>query len=407
MRISTNMMFEMGSSRISELRAEMAKTQQQISTNRRVLTPADDPIAAASAVGVNQAISMNDQFATNRNNAKNALSQEESVMQSVGDMLTSLKSVVVGAGNGSLSDDQRQTYLAELKTSFDEMLGFANTRDGNGNYIFAGYQTNTQPFTKTSTGATYNGDQGQRQLQIGASRQIASSDSGSAVFEGGMTGNGRFVTAAGAGNTGSGIVSTGSATDLSQLTKHNYSIDFTVDPATNVTTYTVTDNTVVPPSAVLTDQPYTSGEPIEFDGVRFDIQGKPADGDSFSVQPSTTESVFTTITNLINALQQPATDADGQARLTNALNTANNNLDNTLENVSAVRSTIGSRLKEVDTLDSEGSSLDIQYQQNLSDLVDIDPVEAYSRFTQQQYTLTAAQQTFVQTAGLSLFDLLR
>src|SRR5690606_33560082 len=108
MRISTNMIFEMGSSRISELRAEMAKTQQQISTNRRVLTPADDPIAAASAVGVNQAISMNDQFATNRNNAKNALSQEESVLQSVGDMLTSLKSVVVGAGNGSLSDDQRQ-----------------------------------------------------------------------------------------------------------------------------------------------------------------------------------------------------------------------------------------------------------------------------------------------------------
>ncbi|GGI53048.1 flagellar hook-associated protein FlgL [Oxalicibacterium solurbis] len=407
MRISTNMMFEMGSSRISELRAEMMKTQQQISTNRRVLTPADDPIAAASAVGVNQAISMNDQFATNRTNAKNALSQEESVMQSVGDMLTSLKSVVVGAGNGSLSDDQRQTYLAELKTSLDEMLGFANTRDGNGNYIFAGYQTNTQPFTKTPTGATYNGDQGQRLLQIGASRQIASSDSGSAVFEGGMTGNGRFVTAAGAGNTGSGIVSTGSVTDLSQLTKHNYSIDFTVDPATNVTTYTVTDNTVVPPNAVLTDQPYTSGEPIEFDGVRFDIQGEPADGDSFSVQPSTTESVFTTITNLINALQQPATDADGQARLTNALNTANNNLDNTLENVSAVRSTIGSRLKEVDTLDSEGSSLDIQYQQNLSDLIEIDPVEAYSRFTQQQYTLTAAQQTFVQTAGLSLFDLLR
>src|SRR5690606_16297726 len=251
MRISTNMMFEMGSSRISELRAEMMKTQQQIS--------------------------MNDQFATNRNNAKNALSQEESVMQSVGDMLTSLKSVVVGAGNGSLSDDQRQTYLAELKTSLDEMLGFANTRDGNGNYIFAGYQTNTQPFTKTSTGATYNGDQGQRLLQIGASRQIASSDSGSAVFEGGMTGNGRFVTAAGAGNTGSGIVSTGSVTDLSQLTKHNYSIDFTVDPATNATTYTVTDNTTVPPSAVLTDQPYTSGEPIEFDGVRFDIQGEPAD----------------------------------------------------------------------------------------------------------------------------------
>lgn len=406
MRISTNMIFDMGANRISELRADMVKTQQQISTNRRVLTPADDPIAAASALGVNQAISMNDQFVTNRNNAKNALSQEESVMQSVTDMLTSLKSVVVGAGNGSLSNDQRQTYLAELHSSFDELLGFANTRDSNGNYIFAGYQTDTKPFSKTPTGASYSGDQGQRMLQVGASRQIASSDSGSAVFEGAMTGNGRFVTAASAANTGSGIIGTGSVTDLSQLTGHNYAIDFTVDPVTNQTTYTVTDNTAAPPTAIVTNQPYTSGEPIAFDGMQFDIEGSPADGDTFSVQPSTSESVFTTLTNLIKALELPATDADGQAQLTNSLNTANNNLDNALQNISAVRSTIGSRLNELDALDSEGSSLGIQYKQNLSDLVDIDTVEAYSRFTQQQYTLDAAQQTFIKTAGLSLFDML-
>lgn len=406
MRISTNMIFDMGASRINELRAEMVKTQQQISTNRRVLTPADDPIAAASALGVNQAISMNDQFVTNRNNAKNALSQEESVMQSVTDMLTSLKSVVVGAGNGSLSNDQRQTYLSELHSSYDELLGFANTRDSNGNYIFAGYQTDTKPFSKTPTGASYSGDQGQRMLQVGASRQIASSDSGSAVFEGAMTGNGRFVTAASAANAGSGIIGTGSVTDLSQLTGHNYAVDFTVDPVTNLTTYTVTDNTAAPPTAIVTDQPYTSGEPIAFDGMQFDIEGAPANGDTFSVQPSTSESVFTTLTNLIKALELPATDADGQAQLTNSLNTANNNLDNALQNISAVRSTIGSRLNELDALDSEGSSLGIQYKQNLSDLVDIDTVEAYSRFTQQQYTLDAAQQTFIKTAGLSLFDML-
>jgi flagellar hook-associated protein 3 FlgL len=406
MRISTNMIFD-SSNRISELRAEMMKTQQQISTEKRVLTPADDPIAAAAAVGVNQAMSINDQFATNRNNAKGALSQEDSVLQSVTDMLTSLKSVLVGAGNGSLSNDQRQTYLATLRSSYDEMLGFANTRDANGNYVFAGYQTSTQPFTKTASGATYNGDQGQRMLQVGASRQIASSDSGSDVFEGGMTGNGRFVTAAGAGNAGSGIVSTGSVTDLSQLTKHNYSIDFTVDPTTKATTYTVTDNTIVPPTAVATDLPYTSGEPIAFDGLQFDIEGSPADGDSFTVQPSTKENIFATINNLIKALELPATDADGQAQLTNSLNTANNNLDNALQNISAVRSTIGSRLNEIDSLDSEGSSLKIQYTQNLTDLVGIDPVEAYSRFTQQQFTLNAAQQTFIKTAGLSLFDMLR
>src|SRR5690606_25931648 len=73
MRISTNMIYDMGSSKIADLQAAMLKTQQQISTNRRVLTPADDPIASASAIGINQAISMNEQFTTNRQNAKGAL----------------------------------------------------------------------------------------------------------------------------------------------------------------------------------------------------------------------------------------------------------------------------------------------------------------------------------------------
>ncbi len=406
MRISTNMIFEMGSSKIGDLRAEMMKTQQQISSNTRVLTPADDPIAAASAVGVNQAMSMNGQFAANRNNAKNALGQEDSIMQGVTDMLTALKSVVVGAGNGSLSNDQRQTYLAQLNSNFDELVGLANTRDENGNYIFAGYQTNTQPFSKSSTGATYNGDQGQRMLQVGASRQMAVSDSGSDVFEGGLTGNGRFATSPGAGNTGSGIISTGSVKDLTQVNGHEYSVDFTVDVTTKVTTYTVTDNTTLPPTAVATNQPYKSGEAISFGGMEFAIEGEPANGDTFSVEPSTNQSVFTTFRNMIKALEQPATDADGQARLTNALNAANDNLDNSLQNISAVRSTIGSRLNEIDNLDSEGSSLQIQYTQNLTDLVGIDPVAAYSQFTQQQFTLNAAQQTFLKTAGLSLFDMM-
>jgi flagellar hook-associated protein 3 FlgL len=158
---------------------------------------------------------------------------------------------------------------------------------------------------------------------------------------------------------------------------------------------------------VATAQPYTSGQPIEFDGMRFDVEGKPADGDTFSVKPSTNESIFTTLTNLIGALSLPATDADGQAKLTNSLNTANDNLDNALQNISAVRSTVGSRMNEIDSLESVGSGLQIQYQQTLSDLVDIDPVEAYSRFTQQQFTLDAAQKTFIKTAGLSLFDMLR
>jgi flagellar hook-associated protein 3 FlgL len=408
MRISTNTIFQIGTGKLSELQASLIKTQQQISSNRRVLTPADDPVAAAAALNVTQAIAVNAQYGVNRQNAKSALSEEESILQSITGLLQDVKALTVTAGNGALDGEQRGYLAAELRGRFDELMSMANTRDGAGNYVFAGYQTSTQPFSKTLTGAQYNGDQGQRMLQVGASRQLAVSDSGSKLFESIKTGNRTFVTAAAAGNTGAGIITTGSVVDTTQLSGRNYSVTFAVDPE-GVTTYSVADTSLpalVPPPTLPTSVPYVSGQAITFNGMQFDISGAPADGDVFTVKPSSNQSIFETLNNLLNTLTAPATGAAGQAALANGLNTANINIDNALENVSAVRTSIGSRLKEIDSLDSSGSDLNIQYTQRLSELQDIDPVEAISSFTQQQITLEAAQKSFMAVSGLSLFKLI-
>lgn len=404
MRISTNTIFEMGSGKISDLQVALARTQQQISTNRRILSPSDDPVAAAAALGMDQALSINAQFGTNRSNAKSALSEEESVLQSVTRLLQDVKTLSVNAGNGSLADEQRQILANELRGRYDELLGLANSRDGSGNYIFGGYQTSSPPFSKTTAGVSYDGDQGQRMLQVGPARQMASSDSGNSVFENNRTGNGRFVSSAAAGNTGTGTVGTGAVTDLTQLTGRNYSIAFTVDPTTGATTYDV--NQIAPPLPLSTGNPYVSGQAIAFDGMRIEIAGKPANGDVFDVSPSTDQSVFKTLDDLLNTLMAPGAGPLGQTRLTNGLNAANVNLDNALDNILSVRTSIGARLKEIDSLDSAGDDLKIQYSQTLSTLQDIDPVEAYSRFTQQQYTLEAARQSFIKISGLSLFNML-
>ena len=405
MRISTNMIYDMGSSKISDLQAAMLKTQQQISTNRRVLTPADDPIASASAIGINQAISMNEQFTTNRQNAKGALAQEESVLQSMTMLLQSVKDAVVGAGNASMNDEQRRMYLAQLNTNYDELLGLANTRNANGEYIFSGYSTSTQPFSKTDGGATYAGDQGQRMLQVSTDRQMSTSDSGNKVFESTLTGNGHFTTSAAATNAGGGVISLGSVVDRTQLNGSTYTLTFAIDPVTEETTYTVTE--VPAPPVPATPQPFVSGEPIVINGMQISIEGKPADGDEFTIEPSKAQSIFATVANLIAAFDEPMSGEVGQARLTNALNAANNHLDRTLDTVSSIRGSIGSRLNEIENLDNVGSDLAIQYADTLKTLVEIDPVEAYSQFTQQQYTLEAAQQSFIKITGLSLFNLLR
>jgi flagellar hook-associated protein 3 FlgL len=408
MRISTNTIFDMGSRQIGELQSGLVKTQQQISTNRRILTPADDPVAAASALGMDQAISINDQFTVNRQNAKSALSEEESILQSVISLLQDLKTLTVNAGNAALDDGQRKILANDLRGRYDELLGLANSRDGNGSHIFGGYQTGSAPFSKSATGVLYGADQGQRMLQVAASRQMAISDSGISVFENNRTGNGRFVNSAAAANTGSGLVSMGAVTDSTQLTGLNYEIKFAIDATTGATTYDVNQIPPAPasPVSVSTGTLYVSGQSISFDGMRIEVTGTPANGDVFKVDPSTDQSIFKTLDNLLNTLSTPVSGSGGQTKLTNGLNAANINLDNALDNVTAVRTTIGSRLKEIDNLDSTGADLKVQYAQTLSTLQDIDQVEAYSRFTQQQTTLEAARQSFIKISGLSLFNML-
>lgn len=402
MRISTNTLYQAGSAKLSELQAGLLKTQQQVAAGRRMLTPADDPVGAARALEVTQSQSVNTQYGVNRANARDSLAMEESVLQSVTGLIQDLQTSVVEAGNASLDDTQRKFLANELSGRFNELMGLANSRDNTGNYLFAGFQSTSQPFVQTATGANYAGDQGQRLLQVDATRQMAMSDAGDAVFMH-KTGNGSFVTAATGTNTGNGVIDPGSITNTTLLTGHNYSLTFTV--AAGVTTYDVVDTTTA--TTVSSGNPYTSGQSIGFDGLQFDIKGTPANGDSFTVAPSNRQDIFTTLRNLINVLNTPASSDAGKAALTNGLNKASMDLAQGLDNVLTVRATTGARLKELDSLDNLGSDKDLQFSSTLSGLQDLDYNKAITQLTQQSVTLQAAQQSFMKITGLSLFDYLR
>ncbi|USX28243.1 flagellar hook-associated protein FlgL [Oxalobacteraceae bacterium OTU3CINTB1] len=415
MRISSKTIYDVGVGQISSLQAGLARTQSQLSTGRKNLTAADDPIATARALEVTQSQGINTQLVTNRANAKSMLSLETVALHSSGTIMQDIKTLLVNSGNGSMTQKDRESLAVELEGRLQDLLGQANSSDGVGGFVFAGYKSTTLPFTQTATGAAYQGDQGQRSLQVGSTRTLPISDSGASVYENNATGNGTFVTGAAAGNLdrgGSGIISGGSVKDATQLTGNRYQIDFQVVPASpgvpKVTTYTVTDLTLnqpVPATPVpAVPQPYVSGQNITFDGLQFDIKGDPADLDSFSVEPSTKQSVFTTVTDIIAALRAPGDGPAGQASLTNKLNQAHLNVDNAYDNMLSIESAVGSRLKELDYLDSSGDDLNLQYATTLSGLQDVDVVKAISLFTQQQTNLDAAQKSFKTLAGLSLFN---
>ncbi|MGK5024363.1 flagellar hook-associated protein FlgL [Janthinobacterium sp. RB2R34] len=410
MRISTRMIYEQGSTQLNTLQSALNRTQMQLSTNRKNLTPADDPIASARALEVTQSQALNTQFVTNRSNATNFLSQEELALKSTTNLIADVQELVVKAGNPGLRDEERSTIAKELEGRMTDLLGIANTSDGAGGYLFGGYKSSTQPFSQTPTGAAYAGDQGQRELQVGSSRFLATSDSGAMVFENNMTGNGKFTVTPDSGNftRGSGAIITGSTvTDASKLTGNKYEISFSVTGTGDsaVTSYTINDLTLgqpVPNPAVPVT--YKSGDAINFDGQQVVISGKPSDQDKFGVAPSSKESLFTTMTRLIGDLRSTGEGGAGQARLANNLSAASSVLSTAYDNVLSVTAEVGARMKELDYLASSGDDLDLQYSATLSDLQDLDMVKTVSLFTQQQITLQAAQKTFTQVSGLSLFN---
>ena len=408
MRISTLSIYSNATSQLNTLQSALARTQMQLSTDRRMLTPADDPVASARALEVSQSREMNAQYATNRASARSSLSTVEGALQNAGDLLQDIQQLAVNAGNGTMVQSDREKLATEIEGRLADLLGVANSTDGAGGYLFSGYMATTQPFSSTPSGASYNGDQGQRQLQVGASRKMPLSASGSSVFENNLTGNGTFQTRADKNNAGGAIISSGSVVNRGLAEQRNaYTLTFAVDAATPpVTRYTVVDNATGNPVAGHDGEVYEAGKAITFGGISFDIKGEPAAGDKFTMEPSTKQSVFTSVTELISALRSPADGTAGKAALSNKLNTALDNLKGAHENVLTVQASVGANMKELDYLDSAGDDLDIQYAATLGDLQDLDVVKAISEFSQQQTTLQAAQMSFKTMSGLSLFNYL-
>ncbi len=398
MRISTSLVFEQGINSIMQTQSQLMQTQQQISSGKRVLTPADDPVAASQVINLTQADAMNTQFSSNRGTAADSLTLVETTLGQVSDLLQNVRTLAVQAGSGTLKDADRATLSMQLSSALSELMGAANATDAQGHYLFSGFQSLTQPFTQGPSGVQYNGDDGQRLVQVDSARQMSISASGADVFARIPSGNGEFVTTGAAGNTGSGTITPGAVINPANLTGHNYSITF------SGSNYTVVDSTTS--ATVLAAQPYKSGASIRFDGMDIVVEGTPANGDSFNITPSSSQSVFQTLQNLITTFATKTSVPGGQAALTNGLKQGLANIDNAISTVLTQRGVVGARLKEIDSLNATGDARSVDYKSTISRLQDVDLNQAISDLSQQQLFLQAAQKSFAQVSGLTLFSYL-
>jgi flagellar hook-associated protein 3 FlgL len=183
MRISTSWIFQQGVNAMLEQQTTLAKTQQQLATGKRILAPSDDPSASTRVLELDQLIDTSKQYQRNSDYAEARLSLEETVLADVGDVLQRIRELAVRANNDTLSAGDRKAIAVEVRINLDGLLQLSNSKDATGEYLFSGYRTGTQPFSDNGAGNySYDGDQGERSLQIGPTRQVSVGDSGDNVF---------------------------------------------------------------------------------------------------------------------------------------------------------------------------------------------------------------------------------
>src|SRR5690554_1153811 len=401
MRISTLTIFERNTSSLNRQQSDFLKVGQQFATGKRVINPSDDPQAASRAVGVGQAKAITQQYMDARITARNALAQEESVLNSISDAVISAKTLLVQGANGTLSDADRSSVAAELKSIYETLYGQANVTDGNGRYLFAGYQDNSAPFIKDAAGkVSYVGGNTAREQRVDASRLMPVADNGNTVFRSVHSSAG-YIAEAAADNAGTLTFSGPLVLNSSDA---NYGASFTLSFTENADgSYSYSTDGG---ASLLTYEP---GQPIEFAGLSLTLEGIPADGDS--IQLGTAQNMnpdlFASLEKAIAVLDTAvAGDPKQQAQLDNTLKTVMRELDNSLENVLTVRASVGARLNELDVIDTVAGNRMLNYEQTLSDLLDLDYVQAAAEYSLRMVGLQAAQKSFVDIQGMTLFNYL-
>ena len=400
-RISSVEQFRQGIDNILTQQAKLNETQLQLSTGKKINRPSDDPSASTQLLKLSTLKSKSGQYDRNIESARNQLQLQESVLASVSNVLQRVRELTVQANNATQSNESRAAIADEIYNRIDELLQYANTKDPNGEYIFSGFNARSQAFVESGGGYTYQGDQGERMLQISEDLQVSVRSSGVDVFASAKTGDGRFTLITDAANQGNALVSMTSGTDA---TLDDYRLTFAAGAnPEGPLTYQVVDSS----ATVVASGIYESETAISFGGVTLEVEGDPETGDAYQVNESGKQDIFTTLRNLADELNAPNSSSADYAREVNNLGMALASIDQALSVNQTLRTKAGNNLQVIDQRQDANLDNLIRIETQISEIEDLDFASAVSELNLQTVALQAAQQSYIKIQGLSLFNFLR
>ena len=447
-RVGTANMYDNAIRNVSARQTSLVNLQENLTSGKRVVRASDDPVSAAQAERALTRISRIQTEQRALENQRNAIAQAESTMGDAIGLVQEARQLMVSAGNGTLTSNDRATIANQLQSLRDQLTAVANRTDTNGipllgalgsaqspfmgplnstpDYLFAGQAGQT-----ASDGVTLpNTLDGDSAFMFDAERDgsfhAAITPGTSTVIVPGATTS--SVPAMGQPNraltTSAITVAEGTNFNKNPATglAYTYSVSFsnvTLDPATNTlsATYNVssTDPAFVPPAAQ-TLNPIKIGEKGEFNinglppGMSMKVTTlptkaldgtitlSPADGDTINISPQA--SVFSVIDKAIAEIKAaPNSNVAAQA-----ISQALANVDIGLERMSNIRSYAGELLNRADRITGDQEKRSVQLESDRSRAEDLDMIKGISDFQNQQTGYQAALQTYASVQKLSLFN---
>jgi len=412
MRISSMQQFQQGVNGILKNQEIVNRSQQQISSGKSILTPADDPIASTRILQLQQDIALREQYADNLIASKNHQNHEEVALEAVIENLQKIRTLTIQSGNGATTKDDRGFIAAEIEERLKSVVDLLNTRDASNVYIFSGFKGEEMPFVERAGGGySFEGDQGQRELQISANASVKVNDSGEDLFVNIPSANNTFYTQDNPENIGTGVINVGYISDQDELDSF-YPEDFYIEinsdneltpPQENYSVRRRSDDRAVDGLSTI---PFSAGSDIIFAGISVKVSGKPEPGDTFLINSSEKQSVTDTIQMLVEGLREFDDSVAGGDQINELVSTTLTNIDSTITKISTTRSEIGARLNSIESVDNFQQDLELVSQEALSTLQDLDFAEAVSRLSLESFLLEASQQTYSKVNSLSLFNYL-
>jgi flagellar hook-associated protein 3 FlgL len=183
MQVSTKVFNDQSLARFSKASKEIQDVQSKIATGKNLLRASDDPVAAAEISYAKDTQRQMLRYQNNIDRVKGRLETTEIALTEMQNIITRIYELTIQAKNDTYSKEDREAIRQEIITLKDMIVNLGNTRDSNGNAIFAGYKSKILPFVENTNGKVeFEGDQGVTRLQISETLTAATTIDGVDAF---------------------------------------------------------------------------------------------------------------------------------------------------------------------------------------------------------------------------------